>query len=179
MQPDRARGRFAAKNARRPICEESREVDVRMSGAWVRTTLTVCAWAAAPLRFAASAHCGPRRRTYDLPVATKGERARVEQQRAAHAGHAPKTSHDSAGKRAAARGRRKDRMPNSASHNEGGRAAHKSPYQFEVSATGRPSRKSSRRGTERVKPDAPMRLTAMNRVASPKQRASRRTGNPN
>jgi hypothetical protein len=103
----------------------------------------------------------------------------VEQQRAAHAGHAQKTSHESAGKRAAARGRRKDRAPNPASHNEGRRAARKSPYQFEVSATGRPSRRSSRRGTARVKPDAPMRLTAMNRVASPKQRASRRTGNPN
>jgi hypothetical protein len=104
----------------------------------------------------------------------------VEQQRAAHAGHAQKTSHESAGKRAAARGRRKDRAPNPASHNEGQRAARKSPYQFEVSATGRPSRRSSRRGaTTRVKPDAPMRLTAMNRVASPKQRASRRTGNPN
>jgi hypothetical protein len=112
-------------------------------------------------------------------VATKGERARVEQQRAAHARHAAKKGHDSAGKRAAARGRIKDRPPNPASHNEGRRAARKSPYQFEVSATTRPSRRSSRRGTTRVKPDAPMRLTAMARVASPKQRASRRTGNPN
>jgi hypothetical protein len=104
----------------------------------------------------------------------------VEQQRAAHAAHAQKAAHDSAGKRAAARGRRKDRAPNPASHNEGRRAEHKSPYQFEVSATARPSRRSSRRGaTTRVKPDAPLRLTAMRRVASPKQRATRRTGNPN
>jgi hypothetical protein len=117
-------------------------------------------------------------RTHVSIVATKGERARVEQQRAAHAAHAPKAGHDSAGKRAAARGRRKDRAPNPASHNEGRRAARKSPYQFEVSATDRPSRRSSRRGASRVKPDAPMRITAMNRVASPKQRASRRSGNP-
>lgn len=104
----------------------------------------------------------------------------MEQQRAAHAGHPPKAARDSAGKRAAARGRRKDRAPNPASHNEGARAERKSTYQFEVSATGRPSRKSTRRAARtRVKPDAPLRLTAMNRVASPKQRASRPSGNPN
>jgi hypothetical protein len=109
-------------------------------------------------------------------VATKGERAKAEQQRAAHAVHPPKASRDSAGKRAAARGRRKDGAP----HNEAPRAARKSSYQFEVSATARPSRKSTRRSaTTRVKPDAPLRITTMNRIASPKQRASRPSKNPN
>jgi len=118
-------------------------------------------------------------RTQVLIVATKGERAKTEQQRAAHAAHAKKAGHQSAGARAAARGRRKDRAPNPASHNENGRAERKTPYQFEVSATDRPSRKSSRRGSKtRVKPDGPLRITAMNRIASPKQRASRPSGNP-
>jgi hypothetical protein len=113
-------------------------------------------------------------------MATKGERARAEQQRAAHTKHPDKAAHQSAGKRAAARGRVKDRAPNPASHNEAPRAERKSPYQFEVSATTRPSRKSSRRGgTTHVKPDGPLRITTMNRIASPKQRASRPSGNPN
>ena len=112
-------------------------------------------------------------------MATKAERAKAEQQRAAQAAHAPKPGHESAGKRAAARGRRKDREPSPASHNEGRRAGRKSAYQLEVGASGRPSRKSTRRGaTTRVKPDAPLRIATMNRIASPKQRASRPSRNP-
>jgi hypothetical protein len=109
-------------------------------------------------------------------MSTKGERERVVQQRAAHANHPKRKGHDSAGKRAAARGRRKDRFPNPESHNEAERAERSSPYLFEVSATGRPSRKSSRRSGTRVKPDAPLRITAMNRVSSPKRRAAQRGG---
>jgi hypothetical protein len=112
-------------------------------------------------------------------MATKGERERAEQQRAAQAKHPKRKGHDSAGKRAASRGRRKDRLPNPASHNETSRAERTSPHLFEVSATDRPSRKSSRRSGTRAKPDAPLRSRTTNRVASPKQRASRPSGNPN
>jgi hypothetical protein len=112
-------------------------------------------------------------------MATKGERERSAQQRAAQAKHPKRKAHDSAGKRAAARGRRKDRLPNPESHNETNRGERTSPYLFEPSATGRPSRKSTRRSGTRAKPDATLRIRAMNRVASPRQRATRRSGNPN
>jgi hypothetical protein len=110
---------------------------------------------------------------------TKAERFKVEQQRAAHAGKKQRLSHASAGKRARSRGRRKDRIPNPASHNEGARAARDSVYEHEVSATSRPSRRSSRKSPGRIKTDSAMRLTAMNRNATPKQRSARPTGNPN
>ncbi|HEY7375161.1 MAG TPA: hypothetical protein VIF57_23570 [Polyangia bacterium] len=48
-----------------------------------------------------------------------------------------------------------------------------------MSATARPSRKSSRKSPGRIKTDTAMRLRAMNRNASPKRRSARRTGNPN
>jgi hypothetical protein len=112
-------------------------------------------------------------------MATKGERERVEQERAAHANHPKRKTHESAGKRAAARGRSKDRMPSPESHNQAERAERASPYQFEVSATGRPSRKSSRRSDSRTKPDAPLRITTMNLISTPKQRATRPSANPN
>jgi hypothetical protein len=109
---------------------------------------------------------------------TKAERFQVAQQRAAHARHVSEPGHASAGKRARARGRRKDRIPNPASHNEHARAARYGLYEHEVSATTRPSRKSSRKSPSRIKTDAPLRLTAMVRNASPKQRSRRPSGNP-
>jgi hypothetical protein len=110
---------------------------------------------------------------------TRAERFRVQEQRAAQAARAKQTDHASAGKRARSRGRRKDRIPNQASHNEAPRVARNSTYEHEVSATSRPSRKSSRKSPGRIKTDAAMRLTAMNRNATPKQRWNRPTGNPN
>jgi hypothetical protein len=112
---------------------------------------------------------------------TKAERFQVAQQRAAHAQHASEPGHASAGKRARERGRAKDRIPNQASHNEHGRGARSryGTYEYEVSATARPSRKSSRKSPGRIKPDGPLRLTTMNRIASPKQRSTRPSGNPN
>ena len=110
---------------------------------------------------------------------TKGERLKVEQQRAAHARHANAPGHASAGWRARARGRRKERIPNPASHNESARAARDPTYEHEVSATSRPSRKSSRKSPGRIKTDSPLRLAAMHRNATPKQRSSRPNGNPN
>jgi hypothetical protein len=111
-------------------------------------------------------------------LATKAERFKVEQQRAAHARHAPKPDHTSAGKRARGRGRRKDRIPNPASHNEGARAARDSLYEHEVSATTRPSRKSSRKSPGRIKTDATLRIATMTRNAAPTLRKTRPTGNP-
>jgi hypothetical protein len=110
---------------------------------------------------------------------TRAERFQVQQQRAAQAAKSKHPDHASAGWRARSRGRRKDRIPNPASHNEAARAARKSVYEHEVSATSRPSRKSSRKSPGRIKTDTAMRLRAMNRNASPKRRSGRRTGNPN
>lgn len=109
---------------------------------------------------------------------TRAERFQVQQQRAAQAAKSKHAKRVSAGKRARARGRRKDRIPNQASHNEGARAARNSPYEHEVSATSRPSRKSSRKSPTRIKTDSAMRLRAMNRNASPTQRSARSGGNP-
>jgi hypothetical protein len=110
---------------------------------------------------------------------TKAERFQVAQQRAAHAIHASEPDHASAGKRARARGRSKDRIPNQTSHNEHALAAGYGTYEYEVSATARPSRKSSRKSPGRIKTDGPLRLSSMLRNATPKQRWTRRTGNPN
>src|SRR5262245_6293653 len=111
---------------------------------------------------------------------TKAERFQVAQQRAANARHAQKPGHASAGKRARARGRYKNTVPNPAPHNEHARSSGRNnTYEYEVSATTRPSRKSSRKSPGRIKTDASLRLRAMNRNASPKQRSTRRTGNPN
>ena len=109
---------------------------------------------------------------------TKAERFKVEQQRAASAHHAKKTAHTSAGKRARGRGRRKDRIPNNASHNEGARAARGSVYEHEVSATTRPSRKSSRKSPGHIKTDTALRIAARMRNATPKLRQARPSGNP-
>jgi len=110
---------------------------------------------------------------------TRAERFQVAQQRAAHARHAQQPGHASAGKRARARGRFKNSVPNPASHNEHAGLAQYGLYEYEISATSRPSRKSSRKSPGRIKTDSPLRLTAMVRNASPKQRSTRRTGNPN
>jgi hypothetical protein len=112
-------------------------------------------------------------------MATKGERFKAEAQREAQAGHPKKAPKTSAARRAAARGRGKQAVPNPASHNQARRVARNSTYELEVSATTRPSRKSSRKSPTHVKPDGPLRITAMNRVASPKARAGRPSGNPN
>jgi len=106
-------------------------------------------------------------------MATKGERFRAAQERAAQAGTAKRRSQASAGKRAAARGRRKG--PNPASHNDSVRAARKSNFELEISATTRPSRKSTRKSTTRIKPDSSLRLTTVTRGATPSVRAARRS----
>jgi hypothetical protein len=107
-------------------------------------------------------------------MATKADRFRAAEERAAQAKSAKRAAHTSAGKRAAARGRRKDRVPNPASHNDAARAARKSNFELEISATTRPSRKSTRRSTTRIKPDSSLRLAAVNRSAAPRARAPAR-----
>lgn len=109
-------------------------------------------------------------------MATKGDRYRAAQERAAQSGRPKRSGHTSAGLRAAARGRRKDRVPNPTSHNDAARAARKSKYELEISATTRPSRKSTRKSTTRSKPDSSLRLVAVNRSAAPSMRAARRAG---
>ena len=67
-------------------------------------------------------------------------------------------------------------VPNPAAHNDGARAARKSNFELEISATTRPSRKSTRKSTTRIKPDSSLRLQAVNRSASPSARAASRGG---
>src|SRR3954464_9984749 len=110
-------------------------------------------------------------------MATKGERLKVEAQREAHAKRAH-ASQESAGKRAAQRGRTKNRLPNPTSHNEAPRVAKNSAYELEAAATPRPSRKSTRRSPTHLKTDSALRITEMNRNASPQARAQRPGGNP-
>ena len=107
-------------------------------------------------------------------MATKGDRFRTAQERAAQDGRPKRVGYISAGKRAAERGRSKDMIPNPAAHNDGARAARKSNFQLEISATTRPSRKSTRRSTTRIKPDSSLRLAAVNRSTSPGARAASR-----
>jgi hypothetical protein len=109
-------------------------------------------------------------------MATKGDRFRVAQERAAQDGRPKRVGYVSAGKRAAERGRRMYLVPNPAAHNDGARAARKSNFELEISATTRPSRKSTRKSTTRIKPDSSLRLAAVNRSAAPSARAASRGG---
>jgi hypothetical protein len=97
-------------------------------------------------------------------MATKAERVKAETQRAAHAGTR---------KTAPKRSRPKDRYPNPTSHNEASRAAKNSAYELEPGDSPRPSRKSTRRSPTHIKTDSALRITAMNRTNSPRERAGR------
>jgi len=111
-------------------------------------------------------------------MATKAERFKAELQRQAHAQHPARAGHEPAGKRAKRRGRVKDRLPNPTSHNEAPTAGKNSAYELEPSSTPRPPRKSTRRSPTHLKTDSALRITVMNRNASPKTRARRPSGNP-
>jgi hypothetical protein len=127
-------------------------------------------------------------------MATKAERFKVERQREAHD---PKKTLSKKTKRkrlkAAAkaklppkslRGRTGKQLtanaapPNPTPHNEGPRAGKTSRYELEL-ASKRPSRKQTRKSNHRQKTDNALRITEMARVASPKSRAGRASGNPN
>jgi hypothetical protein len=109
-------------------------------------------------------------------MASKGERFRAQAQRT---GQAKKTPKNTTRKRARPRRTSGNRPPNPASHNESQRAAKNGAYELEPSTTTRPSRKSTRRSPTHLKTDSTLRITAMNRNASPQSRAQRRGGNPN
>jgi hypothetical protein len=106
-------------------------------------------------------------------MATKAQRFRYQMERAAHEGR-PRA----AGRRPARRGPPKDPVPNPTAHNRAPRATKNALYELEVSATTRPPRKSTRRSPTHIKTDSALRITAMNRNATPVARAGRRTGNP-
>jgi hypothetical protein len=104
-------------------------------------------------------------------MATKAERFRAEAQRAAQKVKRPKIP-------SGRRGPAKDDVPNPTSHNESARARKNATYELEVSSTARPSRKSTRLSPTHIKTDSVLRITAMNRNATPKARAGRRGGDP-
>jgi hypothetical protein len=98
-------------------------------------------------------------------MATRSDRFKAEMQREAH------------GKKAAALSKAapRDEVPPRVrvTHNEAARAGKNSSYELESSGTARPSRKSTRRSPTHVKTDSALRITAMNRNASPQARARR------
>jgi len=101
-------------------------------------------------------------------MATKAERFKSDTQRAARKAPA-KTRSKTAGKPERNKpGTARDGLP----HNTAARARKNSAYEFEVSVA-RPSRKSTRRSPTHLKTDATLRLTAVSRGSSPKQRATR------
>ena len=93
-------------------------------------------------------------------MATRSERFKAEMQRKAH------------GKRPAEEVKARRRVR--ASRNEAPRVAKNSSYALEASASSRPSRKSTRRSPTHIKTDSALRITAVNRNASPQARAERR-----
>ena len=104
-------------------------------------------------------------------MATKAERFKADIMRDAH-GTRPRGA---SAARPADRGRSRDPGPNPAPHNEAPSRGKNSSYELEVSATTRPSRKSTRKSKNHIKLGSALRITTMNRVASPQARASRDT----
>lgn len=64
-------------------------------------------------------------------------------------------------------------------HNAAPAHARKSSYALETTVSSRPSRKSTRKSSNRQKTDSGLRLSVMNTSAKPESRARRRSGNPN
>lgn len=108
-------------------------------------------------------------------MATKAEQFKSATMRAAHGFQPPGHTHETAGKRAAQRGRRKDRLPNPTSHNEAPTATKNSTYQIEYDLTARPPRKSVRSSGTHQKTDSGLRISVMTKNASPRARNARRT----
>jgi hypothetical protein len=108
-------------------------------------------------------------------MATRAEQARARVQRAGH--HQAKKPRVRKGARAREEARRV-----TSGHYSGGITAQRNvevdrgehaAYDLEDSATGRPSRKSTRKGAHRAKPDSQLRRRAMRRTRSPESRAAR------
>jgi hypothetical protein len=96
-------------------------------------------------------------------VATKAERFKAAAERSGAKRTKKPLKHE----------RDKQRVPNPASHNESQRAARNSSYEMEFAATPRPSRKSTRKSSNRQKTDSALRTTAMSQLVAPSRRASR------
>ena len=113
-------------------------------------------------------------------MATKAERFEVEMRRAAQrrkaASGAKAKTPAKASKR---RPRRTELTAGHATRNDARARGEKSSYAMEVTASSRPSRKSTRKSRNRQKTDSGLRITEMERNASPKARAKRPSGNPN
>ncbi|HEX8951805.1 MAG TPA: hypothetical protein VF945_08155 [Polyangia bacterium] len=62
-------------------------------------------------------------------------------------------------------------------HNDAHRADHKATNAIEETGA-HPSRKSTRKSSNRAKPDSALRITARIKNASPEARATRKSGNP-
>ncbi len=58
-------------------------------------------------------------------------------------------------------------VPNPAAHNASQHADKKARYKLELSATARPSRKSTRKSGHRQKTDSPLRISEIRRAAQP------------
>lgn len=111
-------------------------------------------------------------------MATRAERFRAQAERTGNAKRRPKSPpkpDQRAGQRARAALVAKHDHPGSrVPHNVAPRASKNSTYELEATNdASRPSRKSTRRSATHVKPDADMRLRAVNRTSSPKRRAAR------
>jgi hypothetical protein len=97
-------------------------------------------------------------------MATKAQQFRAEVER----------SHPNKKKAKRAMPVREERL----THNEAHRLDKKKSYALEATGA-RASRKSTRGGDNRAKPDSAMRITVRVRNSSPEARAARKSGNPN
>jgi hypothetical protein len=110
-------------------------------------------------------------------VATKAETFKAETQRRAQAGHREKKRPARAGGLDAAERLalvvRHNGAVSRIPHNAAPRASKRSAYELEVSETGRPPRKSTRRSPTHLKPDSGLRFKATDKIASPEARSAR------
>jgi hypothetical protein len=119
-------------------------------------------------------------------MATKAEKWQVRAERAAQNKNLRLKKKRRRSKRAEARAERSrkraraalversDRAPARVPHNTAPRAGAKSAYALEATASGRPSRKSTRKSPAHLKRDRPLRNRLHKRTLSPEARAGRR-----
>ena len=105
-------------------------------------------------------------------MATKADRFRTSAERQAQKRKPPKRSARAAMAARRERAKARLRAPNPATRNEAPAHARKSSYELELATTTRPSRKQTRKSSNRQKTDSGLRISAMNRVSSPKARAA-------
>jgi len=99
-------------------------------------------------------------------MATKAQEHRIKSERAAQAKHPKKTARRSPGPTIPREGVTIDRNANNLAGRRGGAS-------LEESATGRPSRKSTRGSSDGTKRDGNQKLAAQRALTAPKARATR------